>query len=184
VGAVTARLESFFGPDDLGSYRDVFTPETTAADVNGTVARLALVPGERVLDLASGPGRHAIPLGEQGPAVAGHDPSETMPARARVEVAARGVTPRWVRGDMRALPFEAAFDAAINVFTAFGFLGDPGDHVETLRRVHRALVPGGRSLLETLHRDALLARLQPNVAYTTSAACGWSATPPGTSRAT
>jgi SAM-dependent methyltransferase len=69
---------------------------------------------------------------------------------------------------MRALDFDAAFDAVINVFTAFGYFADERDDVETLRRVRRALVPGGRFLLETLHRDALLARFRPHVEYTTS----------------
>lgn len=161
-------FESFFGPDYFEIYRDVFTPEATAAEVDGIVARLGLAPGARVLDLACGHGRHAIPLAERGCAVTGYDLSETMLTRARVDAAARGVAPRFVRGDMRALPFEGAFDAVINVFTAFGYFADPEDDLETLRRVRRALVPGGRFLLETLHRDALLARFQPRVEYTTS----------------
>jgi SAM-dependent methyltransferase len=69
---------------------------------------------------------------------------------------------------MRALPFEAEFDAVINVFTAFGYFADEADDVETLRRVRRALVPGGRFLLETLHRDGLVARFRPQLEYTTS----------------
>jgi SAM-dependent methyltransferase len=163
-----AWFESFFGPDYFEIYRDVFTPEATAADVDGIVARLGLAPGARVLDLACGHGRHAIPLAERGYAVTGYDLSEAMLARARADAAARGAGLRWVRGDMRALPFESAFDAAINVFTAFGYFEDPEEDLETLRRVRRALVPGGRFLLETLHRDALLARFQPRVEYTTS----------------
>jgi SAM-dependent methyltransferase len=69
---------------------------------------------------------------------------------------------------MRTLPFDAEFDAVINVFTAFGYFADEEDDVETLRRIRRALVPAGRFLLETLHRDALLARFQPHLEYTTS----------------
>jgi SAM-dependent methyltransferase len=161
-------FESFFGPDYFEIYRDLFPAEQTAAELEGIVARLGLAPGARVLDLACGQGRHAIPLAERGFAVTGFDLSEECLARARAEAARRGARVRWVRGDMRALPFDAEFDAVINVFTAFGYFADEAEDLETLRRVRRALVPGGRFLLETLHRDALLARFRPRVEYTTS----------------
>jgi SAM-dependent methyltransferase len=161
-------FETFFGPDYFEIYRDFFPAERTAAEVEGIVARLGLAPGARVLDLACGQGRHAIPLAERGFAVTGYDLSEALLSRARADAAARSVELRWVRGDMRALSFQAEFDAVINVFTAFGYFADEADDVEALRRVRRALVPGGRFLLETLHRDALLARFQPHLEYTTS----------------
>ena len=161
-------FESFFGADYFEIYRDVFPPEATEAEVEGIVSRLSLASGARVLDLACGHGRHAIPLAERGLAVTGYDLSEVCLARARASAAARGVAVRWTRGDMRALPFDAEFEAVINIFTAFGYFEDPEDDVETLRRVRRALVPGGRFLLETLHRDALLARFHPHLEYTTS----------------
>jgi SAM-dependent methyltransferase len=171
MGDVTREpewFESFFGTDYFEIYRDVLVPEATAAEVEGIVSLLGLPAGARVLDLACGHGRHAIPLAERGYDVTGYDLSDTMLAQARADGAARGVAVRWLRGDLRALDFAAAFDAAINVFTAFGYFADPEDDLETLRRVRRALVPGGRFLLETLHRDGLLARFRPRVEYTTS----------------
>jgi SAM-dependent methyltransferase len=162
-------FERFFGEDYFEIYRDFFPAERTAADVAGLVSLLGLPRNARVLDLACGHGRHAIPLAERGLDVTGYDLSGACLARARADSAARGVAARWVQGDMRELPFDAEFDAVINVFTAFGYFADPEDDVETLRRVRRALVPGGRFLLETLHRDALPARFQPHLEYTTSA---------------
>jgi SAM-dependent methyltransferase len=164
-----AWFESFFGPDYFEIYRDVFSSEATAAEAEGIASLLALAPGARVLDLACGHGRHAIPLAARGFRVTGTDLSETMLARARSEAAARGASVRWLRSDMRALPFEAAFDAVINVFTAFGYFTDEADNLATLRGVRRALRPDARFLLETLHRDGLVARFQPHIEYTTSA---------------
>ena len=161
-------FESFFGADYFEIYRDAFPPEATAAEVDGIVSLLGFPAGARVLDLACGHGRHAILLAARGYDVTGYDRSEAMLARARADAAARGVAVRWVRGDMRALDFDAAFEAVINVFTAFGYFADAEEDVETLRRVRRALAPGGRFLLETLHRDALLARFRPRIEYTTS----------------
>jgi SAM-dependent methyltransferase len=161
-------FESFFGADYFEIYRDVFPPEATAAEVEGIVRLLELAAGARVLDLACGHGRHAIPFAARGFDVTGYDLSEVMLERASADAAARGVAVRWVRGDMRALPFDGEFDAVINIFTAFGYFADDEEDVETLRRVRRALAPGGRFLMEMLHRDGLPARFQPHLEYTTS----------------
>ena len=124
--------------------------------------------GARVLDLACGPGRHAIPLAERGLDVTGYDLSQVFLDRARADCAARGAAARWVRGDMRELRLEREFDAVINLFTAFGYFENPEDDLATLRGVHAALAPGGRFLLETRHRDGLPARFRPQSAEKTS----------------
>ncbi len=163
-----AWFESFFGEDYFALYADSFPPERTAAQVEGLVTLLGLRTGARILDLACGHGRHAIPLAQRGYHVTGYDLSPVFLDRARREAEAQGVEVRWIEGDMRALPFEQEFDAAINLFTAFGYFPDPKDDLRTLRRVHAALRPGGRFLLETLHRDALPARFLPVSAEKTS----------------
>jgi SAM-dependent methyltransferase len=159
--------ETFFGPDYFEIYRDMLTPERTAAEVDGVVKLLGLAPGARVLDLACGHGRHAIPLAERGFVVTGFDLSETFLERARADAKARGVHVRWRRGDMRELPFHAEFDAVVNLFTSFGYFSQAED-VAVLRRVRAALAPGGRLLIETLHREGLEPRFQPRVEYETS----------------
>lgn len=161
-------FESFFKDDYFEIYRDVLSPERTASDVAGVVALLGLQPGARVLDLACGHGRHAIPLAQRGFSVTGYDLSEVFLKRAREDAAAQGVQARFMRGDMRELDLDREFDAVINLFTAFGYFDDPSDDLETLRRVRKALRPGGRFLLEILHRDALPARFSPRSAEKTS----------------
>ncbi len=161
-------FETFFGPDYFEIYRDFLTPERTASEVDGAIRLLGIAPGARVLDLACGHGRHAIPLAERGFLVTGYDLSETFLERARGEAKARGVYVRWRQGDMRELPFHAEFDAVINLFTSFGYFADEADDLAALRRVRAALVPSGRFLVETLHREGLEPRFQPHIEYTTS----------------
>ena len=160
-------FESYFGEDYFEIYRSILPAERTAAEVEGIVSLLGLDAGTRVLDLACGHGRHAIPLAQRGFEVTGYDLSEVFLERARADAAAQGVRVSWARGDMRELTFEGEFDVAINIFTAFGYFEDPGDDLETLRRIRRALRPGGRFLLETLHRDSLPGRFQPQAAERT-----------------
>ena len=61
------------------------------------------------------------------------------------------------RADYRELPFaDARFDAAVNLFSSLGYLGDEQD-TRALAEFRRVLRPGGRLVLETMHRDALVA---------------------------
>jgi SAM-dependent methyltransferase len=152
--------ETFFGEDYFKIYEEILTPERTAAQVDGIVSLLKLEDGARVLDLACGHGRHAIPLAKRGCEVTGYDLSEVFLDRARADAKAQGARVRWIQGDMRELPFNGEFEAVINIFTAFGYFEDPEDDARTLRGIRKALRPGGRFLLETLHRDALSARFQ------------------------
>ena len=120
-----AWFKSFFGEDYFEIYRDAFPAEHTAAQVDGIVALLGLDAGARVLDLACGHGRHAIPLAKRGFDVTGYDLSEVFLERARADAEAEGVTARWVRGDMRELPFDGELHAVINIFTASGISRTP-----------------------------------------------------------
>jgi len=163
-----AWFERFFGEDYFELYRDAFPETRTASEVEGIASLLGLGRGARVLDLACGHGRHSIGLAKRGLDVTGYDLSEVFLERARADAEAQGVSVRWVRGDMRELRFDGAFDAVINVFTAFGYFEDPEDDLRTLRGVRAALAPDGRFLLETLHRDGLPARFQAQTAEKTS----------------
>jgi len=66
-----------------------------------------------------------------------------------------------VQSDMRVIPFADEFDAVINIFTAFGYLETEAEDQQVFQQVHRALVPGGRFLLELIHRESLMRRFAP-----------------------
>jgi SAM-dependent methyltransferase len=152
---------SFFGKEYFNIYGAVLSDERTAREVEGIVELLDLPRGSRILDLACGHGRHAIPLAERGYQVTGQDLSEVFLDRARVDAASRGVQVNWIRSDMRDIPFVDEFDAVINIFTAFGYLENDEQNQQVLHQVHKALRPGGRFLLESLHRDSLVRGFEP-----------------------
>ncbi|QBS37345.1 DUF309 domain-containing protein [Thermaerobacter sp. FW80] len=154
-------FDAVFDPDDyLYFYEPMLTPERTQREVALIWTLLGLRPGQAVLDLACGHGRVAVPLAAMGVRVTGLDRSPGFLARAREAATRQGVEVEWVEGDMRRLPWRDRFDAAFNVFTSFGYFVDE-ENLEVLRQVAAALRPGGRFLLETQHRDALLARFAP-----------------------
>jgi len=122
---------------------------------------LALGPGARVLDLCCGQGRHAVELARRGARVVGQDLSEGLLERARAAAREAGVEVELVRRDMREIPWEAEFDAAINLFTAFGYFEDDRENFKVLEGVARALRPGGRFCLDLISYPWLMRNWQP-----------------------
>jgi SAM-dependent methyltransferase len=98
-----------------------------------------------------------VPLSGAGYRVVGLDSSGVLLAAARR--AARDAPPHFVRGSYVRLPFEpAVFDAVLCLGTALGYLGEQGDRA-ALREFRRVLAPGGRLVIDTLHRGEIGARL-------------------------
>jgi len=154
-----ATWDALFGEFYLRAYAGAQPPD--AAQVQAlAAARLAACPdGGDVLDVGCGFGRHAVPLAEAGYRIVGVDRSQTFLDEARRRAGAAR-WPQLVQADYRQLPFAgASFDAALNLFTSLGYLGDDED-TRVLGEIARVLRPGGRLVVETMHRDLLVRRFQ------------------------
>ena len=148
TGRVNEEPDHWFEPiaDHLGAayLRYSFTKGTNQ-EVDFLVEALALEPGQRVLDVGCGPGRHAYELAQRGIAVHGIDISHRFITLAR-SGAPPGAT--FERRDARDLAFDAEFDAALSLCQgAFGLLTGEGEDALVLAGMARALRPGGRLAL-------------------------------------
>jgi SAM-dependent methyltransferase len=154
-GRVVDTLESwddFFGEFYLRAYASEEADESARAQALAAVALAGLPAGGDVLDVPCGYGRHVVPLAEAGYRAAGVDRSEVLLAEARRR-AGHGRWPKLNRADYRELPFpDGSFDVALNLFSSLGYLGDEED-TRVLAEIHRVLRPGGRLVIETMHRD-------------------------------
>ena len=143
----------------------------TAQEVDWLVAHLGLVPGQRVLDVGCGPGRHARALAERGLRVLGVDVSAEFVALAR-EGAPPGA--EFVVGDARELDHDGEFDLVLSACQgAFGLLGREGDDVRAggegddgvFARMARAVRPGGHLVVDTFSAAFVLRHLEAGEEY-------------------
>ena len=142
--------------DHLGSAYDRYAhTKGTVQEVDHIVEVLGLQPGEQVLDVGCGTGRHALELARRGVEVHGVDISQRFIDLARAGAPSDERTDRigsvrsslatFERGDARAMHFDADFDAVICLCQgAFGMMTADGDDAAVLSGMARALRPGGR----------------------------------------
>jgi ubiquinone/menaquinone biosynthesis C-methylase UbiE len=116
-------------------------------------ARLSGCPeGGDLLDVPCGFGRHVVPLARAGYRAVGVDRSPALLDEAKRR-AGHERWPKLVAADYRELPFpEESFDAALNLFSSLGYLGDEGD-THVLGEIRRVLRPDARLVIEIMHRD-------------------------------
>jgi SAM-dependent methyltransferase len=149
--------DALFSDFYLRAYAADERAEEAEAQARGAARLAGLEPGQELLDVPCGFGRHSIPLARAGLRVTGVDRSAALleEAARRAEGERR---PKLVRADYRELPFkDESFDGAVNLFSSLGYVGDEGD-AKVLAEIRRVLRPGARLVIEIMHRDAAVLR--------------------------
>ncbi len=132
---LTARARSVWTSGDFLPIARSF-----AAGAEEFVRRLALRPGETLLDVACGTGNLALPAARLGARVTGIDLAPNLIAQARLEARTTGYLIAFEIGDAEALPYvDGQFDTTVSMFGAM-FAYRPERAAAELLRVTR---PGG-----------------------------------------
>jgi SAM-dependent methyltransferase len=129
--------------------------ETAPHEVDALLLLLCIEPGAAVLDLCCGVGRHSMELARRGYRVTGVDRTAAYLNTARERAAAEALPVEWVQADMREFVRPGAFDAAINLFTSFGYFEDPDEDRRVVDNLFRSLRPGGALVMEMMGREVL-----------------------------
>lgn len=127
----------------LGDYPVV--AQEVVPDLGATLVEYAaVVPGEKVLDLAAGSGNAAIPAALAGADVTASDLTPELMAAGKAQAEERGAQLRWWEADAEALPFaEGEFDV---VLSCIGVMFAP-HHQRSADELVRVCRPGGRIAL-------------------------------------
>lgn len=138
-------------------------PTYCAQDVPFLIEQAKEVGGP-VLELASGTGRAAWPMGEAGFEVVGVDLNQSMIEAAEAKRSGYP-TPvsdrvRFVQGNMTGFELDRRFRFAYITFHSFQALLTPENQQSCLRSIWRHLEPGGRLVLDIF--DPCLAKCDPD----------------------
>ena len=131
--ALAASYDRLTNDVDYGAtvafYREILTAE-------GLRPRTAV-------DLACGTGTVSILLAQQGLRVIGVDMSEEMLTVAQQKAGDMDNPPRFVCQHLQKLVLPRGVDLAVCALDSLDYITDPNDCAEAIRRVYRALNPGG-----------------------------------------
>jgi SAM-dependent methyltransferase len=153
-----ARVRATWTAGDFG--RIAVGYERGAAEF---IERLALKPGEHVLDVACGTGNLTLPAARAGARVTGIDIAPELVAQLASRATAERLVVDAREGDAEALEFaDASFDVVVTMFGAM-FAAHPERAGAELLRVTR---PGGRIAMANWVPDGFIGRmLKTTVGY-------------------
>ncbi len=154
--------------DNIGFWHEMapamFTEQrmqSAAGEVEDVIRLLNLAPSSSILDLACGPGRHAVEFARRGHRVTGVDRTGEYLRKAAERAARDSLQVEWVHQDMRTFARPGAFDAVVNLLTSFGYFCDAVDDRAVVQNVFASLKPGGRFLIDLMGKEVLARIFRP-----------------------
>jgi D-alanine-D-alanine ligase len=141
----------------------VMDKELTESEIDLFVEVARLQPGDRILDLCCGQGRHTLELARRGfKEVEGLDRSHTLIQRARRSARSEALPIRFREGDARKLPYgDNHLDAVLLLGNSFGYFETVEDDLRILCEVARTLGPDGRILIDVTDGDFMRDSFEP-----------------------
>ncbi|MFI3258044.1 MAG: class I SAM-dependent methyltransferase [Spirochaetales bacterium] len=125
-----------------------------ASTVAQEICKLAnLTQGNTILDAGCGPGRISIELALCGLEVTGIDLIGPFLAAAQESANDENVNITLIQSDLRYFDGQYDFDAAVNLYTSFGYCNNIDDDALILQRIAKSLKQGGIFILECLSRE-------------------------------
>ena len=139
------------------NYAPVMFDEQHWAEANGIAKAIIsianLKKGNSILDAGCGPGRISVELALCGLDVTGVDIIQPYLDAAAETAKDENVRLNLINQDLRTFTSEKKFDAAINVFTSFGYCATKDEDFQIIRRIFDSLKNGGTFILECVSRE-------------------------------
>ncbi len=147
--------ESFwqnYGPIMFDGQRWAEAPAVAEA-----VCKIAgLSKGSSILDAGCGPGRISVELALLGLDVTGVDLIQAELDAAKESAEAENVKLELIKADLRTFTTEKKYDAAINLYTSFGYCDTIQEDMQILKNIAASLKDGGFFILECTSRETAI----------------------------
>lgn len=147
--------------------------EEAERQVESAIRFVPFQPGQAVLDIACGSGRHMRAFARKGARVTGIDLSPVLVKAARGRLAKEGLRVVVCCGDMRNMTYREEFDGTTVWFTSLGYFAAVAEDRMALRRLAAALKPGGWWWIDLANPTHVEANLVPHSQRTIDGTDGW-----------
>jgi len=141
----------------------LFSPErckAAPAEVEDIIRLLKLEAGMTILDLGCGVGRHSLELARRGFTVTGVDRTKFYLQEAAENARRAGLKVDFAREDMRSFRREDTYDAALSIFTSFGYFEEADDDARVIANVFSSLKSGGAFLIDVVGQEYIRRNFQ------------------------
>ena len=144
--------------------RSVCNDDLTRREVDLFCELIPLAPGDRILDLCGGHGRHSLELSRRGfIECTVVDYSQFLIDRGSHEATCCGLPVSFIQGDARQLDLESAcFHHVMILGNSLGYIQDSEADAQILKQCFRVLQPGGWLLLDVTDGSAIRENFTPN----------------------
>ncbi len=123
-------------------------------EVDFVVEHAEIKPGNRVLDLGCGQGRHSIELSRRGQYdVVGIDMSDRLLNTARKNAEDADVKVHFVKRDARELSIAGLFDSIICLYDVIGSYRTKDENISIINSIYKKLKPGGRCVVSVMNME-------------------------------
>ncbi len=145
------------------SFWEMFAPvifhnkvmQATPQEIEQLLSLLELQPGSSICDLCCGVGRHSLELARRGFKVTGVDRTALYLEEAKKKAHAEGLDIEFVLEDIRNFCRPNSFDAAINLYTSFGYFEEPIDSKTALENIYKSLQNGSKLIMDLMGKEVL-----------------------------
>jgi SAM-dependent methyltransferase len=132
-------------PDDLETIRHIRLVKSF----------LTYPAGAEILDLACGAGRLSYAMTRLNYKVTGLEYNNGLVHYCRTKAKKENLDTEFIRGDMRAIPFENKFDFVLNFYHSWGYFND-AENIDVINEVYKALKSGRRFLIDLANKESML----------------------------
>ena len=139
---------SFFDGHYKDIWRHVFPEKTTQAEVDFIVEEANLQPGNHILDIMCGYGRHCLELANRGINVTAVDNLPDYINEVKEKAATKHLPVETICTDVVEMQIDQEFDAAICMGNSLQFFNEE-DSIRILTNISAHLKPGGKFFINT-----------------------------------